>query len=86
MLAVVDSALLLIFPLFFMLFGLAALAFWIWMLIDCIKNEPSEGNDKLIWVLVIVLTNWIGALIYFLVRRPNRPAKQVASPIPRQNA
>ncbi|CAA6694236.1 MULTISPECIES: PLD nuclease N-terminal domain-containing protein [unclassified Lentimonas] len=55
-----------------MLFGCVALAFWIWMLIDCLQNETSEGNDKLTWMLVIVLTNWIGALIYFFVRRPER--------------
>jgi hypothetical protein len=52
--------------------ALAALAFWIWMMIDCAVNEPSEGNDKIVWMLVIILTNWIGALIYFFVRRPTR--------------
>ena len=56
----------------FMVFSAGALAFWIWMLVDCLKHEPPEGNDKMIWVLVIVLTNWIGALIYFFVRRPER--------------
>ena len=55
--------------------ALVAFIFWIWMLIDCIKNEPSEGNDKIIWVLVIVLTGWIGALIYLLARRPKRIEK-----------
>lgn len=59
-----------------MIFGFIALAFWIWMLVDCLKYEPSEGNDKLIWVLVIVLANWIGALIYYFVRRPDRARKQ----------
>ena len=54
------------------LFTLAAFGFWIWMLIDCVTNEPSEGNDKLIWILIIVLTNGLGALIYFFVRRPQR--------------
>ena len=53
-------------------FTLVVLAFWIWMLIDCIINEPSEGNDKIVWMLVIILTNWIGALIYFFVRQPTR--------------
>ena len=62
-----------------MVFGLVALAFWIWMLVDCLKHEPSEGNDKLIWVLVIVLANWIGALIYFFVRRPERKRGPSAS-------
>lgn len=55
-----------------MLIGLALLIFWIWMLVDCATKEPSQGNDKLVWILIIVLTHWIGALIYFLVRRPQR--------------
>jgi len=45
---------------------------WIWMLIDCAKNEPSEGNEKVVWILVIVFTHALGALIYRLVRRPER--------------
>jgi len=53
-------------------FGIAVLGFWIWMLVDCATNEPSEGNDKLVWILIIVLANWLGALIYFLARRPTR--------------
>ncbi len=56
----------------FAMIGLAATAFWVWMLVDCLMKEPSEGNDKLIWALVIVLTHWIGALIYYFVRRPQR--------------
>lgn len=55
-----------------LLIGLAAFAFWIWMLIDCATKEPSQGNDKIIWILVIIFTHWIGALIYFLVRRTER--------------
>jgi sterol desaturase/sphingolipid hydroxylase (fatty acid hydroxylase superfamily) len=54
------------------LVGVAGTAFWIWMLIDCVTKEPSEGNDKLIWILVVVLTHLFGALIYYFVRRPQR--------------
>ncbi len=56
---------------FFLLSALAAI-FWIWMLVDCLTQESSEGNDKLAWTLVILLTNFIGAVIYFFVRRPSR--------------
>ena len=65
-------------PLFVLFFGvifvmgLGGTVLWIWMLIDCATKEPSEGNDKIIWILVIVFTHWIGALIYLLVRRPQR--------------
>ena len=60
-----------------MLLGVAILgaAFWIWMIIDCANNEPSEGNDKVIWILVVVLTGIIGAAIYYFARRPERMSK-----------
>jgi len=58
--------------LIFFLFGIGGTVLWVWMLIDCATKEPSEGNDKIIWMLVILLTHVIGALIYFLVRRPQR--------------
>ena len=62
---------LLMFLVFFVL-GVGGTILWIWMIVDCATKEPSEGNDKLIWILIIVLTHWIGALIYLLVRRPKR--------------
>jgi uncharacterized protein with PQ loop repeat len=52
--------------------GLLLLAFWIWMLVDCATKESKEGNTKIVWILVIALTSWLGALIYYLVRRPQR--------------
>ena len=45
---------------------------WIWVLVDCATKEPSEGNDKIIWILVILLGQLIGALIYLFIRRPKR--------------
>ena len=54
------------------LVALAATAFWIWMIVDCATKEPSQGNDKIMWILIIIFTHWIGALIYFFVRRPQR--------------
>ena len=44
-------------------------------LAGCATKEPSEGNDKVIWILVIVLVHFIGALIYFFARRPQRIAR-----------
>ena len=52
--------------------GVLGTIFWIWMLIDCAKNEPREGNDRVLWVLIIALTHFVGALIYYFARRPER--------------
>lgn len=46
--------------------GILAQGFWIWMLIDCIMNDP----DRLIWIWVILFLNFPGALIYFIARKP----------------
>jgi len=46
--------------------------FWIMTLIDCAVNEPSEGNDKIIWILILIFTHALGALIYRCARRPER--------------
>lgn len=64
------GALLMIVFWFLIVAGMMTL--WIWTLMDCIRNEPSEGNDKVVWVVVIAAMNWIGALIYLIVRRPQR--------------
>jgi len=53
-------------------FSIPLLALWVWMIVDCAKNEKAEGNEKVVWILVIVLAGWIGALIYLFARRPTR--------------
>lgn len=55
--------------------GVLGTVLWIWMLIECATKESSTGNDKIVWIIVIALTHWIGALIYFVVRRPKRIAE-----------
>ena len=57
---------------FAFLFVAAGIVLWIWALVDCLMNEPAEGNDRIVWVLVIILTHFIGVLIYVIVRRPRR--------------
>lgn len=52
--------------------SLASTAFWVYTLVDCLMHEPSVGNDKVIWALVIVFTGLIGSLLYYFIRRPQR--------------
>ncbi|HNQ89000.1 MAG TPA: PLD nuclease N-terminal domain-containing protein [Verrucomicrobiota bacterium] len=65
---------LIVLPIFFLgvLLAIAGTVFWIWMLVDCALHEPSEGNDKLVWIVIILFTHILGALIYFFARRPRR--------------
>jgi hypothetical protein len=59
----------------FGLFGIAAFVVWIWALVDAISvpdDSHYRAGNKLIWVLVIVLAQVIGALVYLAVGRPVR--------------
>ncbi len=42
--------------------------FWIWMLVDCIV-KPVE--NKIVWLLVIIFLNIIGATLYILLAHRN---------------
>ena len=78
MLAVIggwEFILLMMFLVPFALVTVLGTVFWIWMLIDCVTKETNEGSNRLIWVLIILFTHWIGALIYLIVRRPQRKAE-----------
>ncbi len=57
----------------FGILGLLATIFWIWMIIDCATHERNS-TDKIIWILIIIFTHFIGALIYCFVRKQGRVA------------
>lgn len=47
--------------------------FWIWMIVDCAKRRFRKDTEKIIWIIAIALTNWIGALVYFIIIRSINP-------------
>lgn len=51
-------------------------AFWLWMLVDCATKERSDTNDKIVWLLIILFLNLIGALLYYFIRRQQRLAER----------
>ncbi len=60
-----------------LLFGLAW-AFWMWMVIDCVKCE--DGGTRIAWLLVILLAGVIGTPLYFFFRK--LPRHLARPPIP----
>ena len=45
------------------------IALMVWALIDVVKRKHVNGGNKLVWILVIVLVNLIGPIIYLLIGR-----------------
>jgi hypothetical protein len=51
-----------------------AFAFWLWMLIHAIMNNGIRDNEKLLWVLVMIVFPLLGSAIYFFMGRPKNKA------------
>lgn len=68
------------FGFFFLIFalGIAAFIFWVMMLIHAASNEIPE---KIVWIIILVFTGFLGAIIYYFVvkRKFNKESKD---PIP----
>ena len=51
-----------------------SLLLWIGALVHLLQNKALEGTDKIVWLLVVVLLNALGAILYFfLAPDPHRP-------------
>jgi len=59
----------------FGMMGLALLAaiFWIWVLVEVMRSD-MPNDEKLLWVLVVVFLNIIGAALYLLIAYKKAPA------------
>jgi hypothetical protein len=69
----------------FGLLWIGAIALWIFALVDCIRVEDDamyRSGTKLIWILVIIFTQVIGAIIYLAVGRPERGSRPPAVGMP----
>ena len=61
----------------FWVVAIATTVFWLWILIDALTREP-QTEQKILWFLVIFFLHFVGALIYFFVRRPQRAGTRAA--------
>lgn len=46
--------------------------FWLWALIDVVKNEFEPEKNKLVWLLVVALLPFVGSLLYFFIGRAQK--------------
>ena len=53
----------------FAIIALLASIFWVWMLVDVLTSN-MESTDKILWFLVVFFLHLIGAIIYYVVKRP----------------
>jgi hypothetical protein len=56
---------------FIMLLSLALFILVLWSLIDVLRNEFT-GNNKIIWLLVIILLPPLGSVLYIFIGREQK--------------
>jgi TctA family transporter len=62
------TVLIMIFYLAMLALALIFFVIWVLMIVDCVRREDFKGeNDKLLWILILILGGAIGAIIYYLV-------------------
>ena len=55
-------------------FGLLGTAFWLYALIDILRSRFRNDSNKIICVLVVILLQFLGAIIYLAVGRNQKIA------------
>ncbi len=59
---------------FILIPALLITVFWFWMLIDCLSNRSLRGGQKVLWLLFILFTHILGAIVYFFFGRAKKLA------------
>ncbi len=54
---------------FWVIFAGVGFILWLWALIDCIRRQFSNPNDKILWLVLIILIAWIGPILYLIIGR-----------------
>ena len=44
---------------------------WVIALVD-ILGSNFQGNDKIVWVIVVIFFPFLGSILYFLIGRPRK--------------
>lgn len=65
---------------------IGAIVLFIWALIDCLRYPDQAwdavGQQKIVWILVVVLVGCIGPLLYFFIPRPKLKAWKESGGMP----
>ena len=61
-----------IFGFFAFMIGLGFTVIWVLALIEIVRSEFQDKNERLIWLLLVILLPLIGTILYFAIGRKQR--------------
>jgi phage shock protein C len=65
----------------FLVFLVFVVILWIWAIVDCVGSS-LKTEEKLLWIILVILVPFIGALLYFILakRLSKEASEKGASP------
>lgn len=79
-----------LFALFFLVImavSIGGVVVWIILLVEVVRipdmQYQAAGTEKIVWVLVLALAGWIGALVWWFAKRKDVLAAEGKVPAPR---
>ena len=54
---------------FWLIFGIGGFILFLIALIDCIRRQFTNPNDKVLWLVLIILIGWLGPILYLIIGR-----------------
>ncbi len=76
----------LLFPLFFFGLWIAAVVFWIYCIVEVARIPDAQfraaGSEKIVWLLIVILTQAIGSLVWWFAKRTDVLAAAGRIPTP----
>lgn len=61
-----------IFGFFTMIIGLGCALIWVLALIEVVRSEFQTKEDRIIWLLLVILLPLVGTILYFAIGRKQR--------------
>lgn len=54
---------------FVWILAIVGFVFWIWALIDVIRRQFTNPSDKTLWIILVVILGYLGAILYLIIGR-----------------
>jgi ABC-type Fe3+-siderophore transport system permease subunit len=64
---ILELAIMLLWVVLVFIVGIGGTIFWVLMMIDCANRKFKKSDEKLMWLIIVIASYLIGALIYYFV-------------------
>lgn len=57
---------------FFLIIAVALFVVWLGIIVDIIRSDFKDSNNKLLWIVLVIFLPLIGSLLYFAIGKDQK--------------